>query len=469
LNAINNVGLLLIPNASRLRDCLRKRLEACTLCVFDAPAGISLPNGVTFADRRRGWGGDPILINAGLIANAGAETPPVGSYGPIFCDLMLTLVSEVMHADKEILGPDGNPAPYNMATAKQLEKEATEVRKQILERCNRKNGKYYQFLCDWLVELCARADANPTARPDFACDSAGRAYVASTNPVPTPTYGAVYSTENSIYVMTERDDGSDRIEYTQVRHVTALQLYVDTPATGEDTLLVFGLNASQQVMQCQRMTFSEDGWLLGTSSLMTLPHCYIQDTAHVPGSAVTYLLDSDQDEILEYADLSGDGVPETLLGVFADAVAFPGLADAINITTSTAGVVTALDADFEFGLVDLGISSLQLTDTDDDGTADVAVAYVMRDLSEIGTDFSTYPAPGDDFVDVIGTTGNDFELLLTDSAGTPISVLGSGSIPAGTNSSHITLGMSLELGDFVVLHDLTSGTYTAPTEVLVFP
>lgn len=445
----------------RLALCLNEKLRRCEICVFDAGFGEEA-NAFTGLDNRRGWGGDMMMINSGLIQFATdniAADPP--SYA--FCLLMAALAHEAMHADNH-----SDASLATMAGAKKLEKDATDISKAVLAACGYDWVSHYQFLCDWIDELCVKADANPNAPADYSCPSAGYTYSGASSPR-MPVFSAVYGVTHTIYVSTG-DPLTDREEYTAVRHVTEVVLYRDAPQLDQDTLLVLGVNAGEQVTQYQTLTFDTDGELLSSSNLHTLPQCIFKDASHIDHENVTYILDTDQNTIRTYVDTDADGVPDTWGAIYASAAQFPVIASAATIQVDgTNGDLLVSELDIKGALFNLNAEVYRLHDIDDDGDADTASSYLLKDVTEYGPSFGEQPEPADTEVIVTGTVLHSVEVWRTDSQGAPIELLGTTAISYSTNEGVLALASPLQQGQYLVIKDTTTNAESIPTEVMVFP
>jgi len=461
--AINALKAMAVPGSSldTLAKCLDDKLKACEICVsgFNAKASFTFPNG------RAGWSGDPMAIHWQVVRQAVNNPPPTpGAVNSALCELMATLVHEGTHAT------NSDPMPTNRKQAKDYEKKALDASKAIRAAWGQTaaNSATYKFLCDWLTELCALADANPTSTEKiYDCPRTGFVYNATT-PTRTPEpalFGAVDSVQYTIYVMTSRTDGSDHTVSTGVRHVTGLCVYRDAPSVGQDTLWVVGQNASHQVTQCQKMVFDAYGDLVSTGSLDTIPHCKLVCPTNIDGSTKTYVLDVDSHAVRVYADTNGDKVPDTWATDYATATTFPFLNDMRTLHVAPNGevVVSLWDLNGDLGHIDL--ETYHLIDTNADGVADTYNVGKYKDRYELGPHFGTYPVPGSVSVIAFGTPNHNMQLWTCTSTGTPLSQLGSTTTSSSSCEGTISFSPALTAGQYVMLKDVTAERETAPFEV----
>jgi hypothetical protein len=458
IDAIKNAA---VPGSKleTIAKCLDDKLKACEICV----GGFNTKNSFTDPNGRATWSGDPIVLYWQTVRNAVNNPPsPPGSVNGSLCDLAATLAHEGTHAVND------KPLPTNRKQAKEYEKEATENDKAVRAAWGETaaNSATYKFLCDWLTELCARADADPTSIDKiYDCPRAGFV-MADISRTPDPAvFGAVETMNYTIYVMTNRSDGSSRTVSTDVRHVTGLCCYRNAPSVGQDTLWVVGQNASHAVTQCQKIVFDAYAAVVSTSTLQTIPHCRLESPTNIPGSTKTYVLDVDSHKVRTYVDTDADGVPDTWGTDFATSSSFPFLVDMKSLSVTGNGEVVVSLWDLNGDLMHIDLETYHLIDSNADGVADTYNVGKYKDRTEIGPHFGTYPTPGSTSVVAFGTPNHSMQLWTCTSTGDPLTQLGSVTTAYSDCEGTITFAPGLTSGDFVMLKDVTASRQTGPFEV----
>ncbi len=474
-----------------LAKCLRKLLEAGQICL--RPSGKEQDEwfGTTTRNRTNVWSGNYIQIRTSGVndASGGSASGPNSSTPNVkFKILMAALAHEAVHASDpaDHIGEDGKQSNKEK---KEEEQEATELELAILKDCGLGDSKRYNALRAWLKELCIWAEQRPDETPARDCQYVKEHHFTldeNGDPITGPytigfsAVGSAFSKdfatpedpsyENSIFV-TESLDYSGTVA-TGVAYPTVLAAYDDRPLPDQITLVTVGLDDQEQETVLQLLVFSAEGELLSSGPTTTLPGIHVVNGARDTAYDRLFLLSIPEGTIRTLVDTDGDHVPDSLSStVFASRSTFPEIDECQFLEHGPGNGVMLARGNPR--TLSLNCLRTELTDTDDDGVADVAIAYTVKERLSFAPTIGSELVDGATTLESFGTLGSTIQVWLTNADGEPLAwgvppaviPLGSATVSPADNRAIIPLGRALVTGEYVMLVDDTLHIEAAPAQV----
>ncbi len=228
-----------------------------------------------------------------------------------------------------------------------------------------------------------------------------------------------------------------------------------------EVLMVSGLDATDQNGVIQALEVN-NGAVISDMFTLNLPNTNPISIVYDPDTSILYVLDVLNDEIVTVIDTDADLIPDTLFPIsYATSATFPELQTALDVSINTASdgfdLILAFKDKRTTSAFNLDEQLVALFDDNGDNLADRSESFVTRDLVSFIPAFSTVLMEDMQSVVLFASTTADVEVRVTDvTAATNGELLGTATVPLGTNDVTVNLSRPLITGEFIKAVDLTN-------------
>ena len=446
-----------------LADCLEASLKKGKICRETNPNRTW--RGITAQDNKCTWEGDAINIAPNVLSTD----------EPAFSQLIAVLVHEGIHA---IQWNDGSA--YG-GTEKKEEWVAYSWEKYILNRRANEHtltredlaaiNQRLRFVCSLADHYCAAPVIIwRTNYPDFFLqetnrfDNGRRAQDAPSLNNPNLHYLSTYPISGNIDIYDTSTQAVVRTLMTGFEIPTAMTVF--RAPNGRDVLYIAG--SSSNFLSGGLRTFTDldgDGLLDQASGTALVsnpaPSLYLAQDTNTHQLYVAYLDPSNHLVIALMDDSNADGLPDHQRpSPFASGVVFPALDGMFQMVVQAPGRLALSPRENGMDVVNSLISYLVLSDTNNDGIADLASTTALN------TAWAQHPSfpvlmndvqNGDMQASVWATPGSQIQILLTDPSGNPLGTLATGLANSPNFVNPITFVGPAPLAQFFKIIDQTHG------------